>query len=185
MNEQSKLLWQWRSKILALLTQKLSCGDDEASGDEYARTLETQGEAETYLQAYTALMADYREVLVAERTLLAAHDYREKKKRRTKAAMKAEMGNWEARLLEEEEDVIEDVELGPEHEVLKKELDTERKELLGQFEGRAVKSVVADLTGVLAKLPKVDSPERAIAQSGVIRLRQLIASQRERNCSHC
>src|SRR5215471_602678 len=89
LNEQSALLWQWRMKIHALLTQKVAAGNDEADGEEYARTLETQGEAETYLQVYAALLADRREVLVAERTLLAAHDAREKKLRHTKAAMRA------------------------------------------------------------------------------------------------
>lgn len=58
-----------------LLTKKLSPGD-QADGQEYQRTLDDQGEAETYLQAYTALLADRRESLVNERTLLAAHDAR-------------------------------------------------------------------------------------------------------------
>jgi E3 ubiquitin-protein ligase SHPRH len=88
LNEQSALLWEWRSTILSLLTQKLSVGDDEADGQEYACMLDTQGEAEVYLQAYSALLADRKEVLVAERTLLTAHDI-QKKLRHAKAAMRA------------------------------------------------------------------------------------------------
>lgn len=73
LNEQTELLWEWRSKIHSLLTQSLNPGED-ADGQEYQRTLDNQGEAETYLQAYAALLADRREALVNERTLLAAHD---------------------------------------------------------------------------------------------------------------
>lgn len=46
---------------------------EDADGQEYQRSLDNQGEAETYLQAYTALLADRREALTNERTLLAAH----------------------------------------------------------------------------------------------------------------
>lgn len=73
--KQTELLWEWRSKIHELLTQSLtSGGDDDADGQEYQRTLDNQGEAEIYLQAYAALLADRREALTSERTLLAAHD---------------------------------------------------------------------------------------------------------------
>jgi len=136
LNEQSALLWAWRSHINTLLTQKLSPGEDEADGQEYQRTLDNQGEAETYLQAYTALLADRREALVNERTLLAAHDAREKKLRHTKAAIKAAAAAVEAQL-----EIPDDVELQPEHEVLHKELSEQRKDLLQQLNGRAIKSV--------------------------------------------
>jgi E3 ubiquitin-protein ligase SHPRH len=56
-----------------LLTQQLTPGE-EADGQEYQRTLDDQGEAETVLQNYTSLLADRREALMKERTLLAAHD---------------------------------------------------------------------------------------------------------------
>ena len=49
---------------------------DTADGEEYQRTLDDQGEAETYLQAYAALLADRREAMYNERTILAAHDAR-------------------------------------------------------------------------------------------------------------
>jgi E3 ubiquitin-protein ligase SHPRH len=178
LNKQSTLLWEWRTKIYTLLTQKLVAGDDEADGQEYARTLDTQGEAETYLQAYAALLADRREVLVAERTLLAAHDAREKKLRHTKAAMKAAAaatalisgarGNLE---------IPEVIELQPEHEALHKDLSATRKDLLMQFNGRAVKSVMVDLSAVAIKIRKDEDPEKIIAKDGAAHLRQLINSQ--------
>jgi E3 ubiquitin-protein ligase SHPRH len=56
-----------------LLTQQLTPGE-EADGQEYQRTLDDQGEAETYLMNYASLLADRREALLRERTLLAAHD---------------------------------------------------------------------------------------------------------------
>ncbi|KIK58782.1 hypothetical protein GYMLUDRAFT_170647, partial [Collybiopsis luxurians FD-317 M1] len=60
-----------------LLTQSLNPGgEDDADGQEYRRTLNNQGEAETFLQAYAALLADRREALTSERTVLAAHDAR-------------------------------------------------------------------------------------------------------------
>jgi E3 ubiquitin-protein ligase SHPRH len=183
LNEQTVLLWKWRTKLSVLLIQKLSAGQGEADGEEYSRTLETQGEAETYLQAYTALMADRREVLVAERTLLAAHDVREKKLRHTKAAIRAAQT---AKIViggKDEMDMVEDIELQPEHEVLKKELTDERKHLLQLFQGRAVKSVMVDLSAVQAKIVKEDDSEKIIARSGAQRLRKLIASQSMYLCS--
>jgi E3 ubiquitin-protein ligase SHPRH len=56
-NTRSSLLWQWLTKICSLLTEKLS-GGDETMGEEYNKSFDTQGEAETYLQAYVSLLAD-------------------------------------------------------------------------------------------------------------------------------
>lgn len=118
-----------------MLIQKLSPGEAEADGEEYQRTLDNQGEAETYLQSYTAVLADRRQALMNERTLLAAHDQREKKIRRTKAAIKAAAAN---------DDVLEipdGVEFQPEHEILHLKLSLQRKVFLERLNGRAVKSV--------------------------------------------
>jgi E3 ubiquitin-protein ligase SHPRH len=170
------LLWKWRTHIYSLLTQCLTASnvDGEADGQEYSRTLETQGEAETYLQAYAVLLADRREVLFAERTVLAVHDARERKRRKTTAAAKAiapELDEADPGLL------IEDIEVQPEHEVLKKELTDARKSLLKNFGGRAVKSVVVDLTAVAAKVTKEDDPEKVLAKAGASRLRGLMSAQ--------
>jgi E3 ubiquitin-protein ligase SHPRH len=135
LNDQCALLWEWRTTIISLLTQKLSHGEGEADGEEYQRTLDNQGEAETYLQSYTAILADRRQALINERTLLAAHDQREKKLRHTKVAIKATAAYDEAL------EIPEDIELQPEHEVLHMKLSTQRKVFLQRLDGRAVKSV--------------------------------------------
>ena len=172
LNKQSRLLWLWRSRITDLLTRKLSATNDEADGQEYSRTLDTQGEAEAYLQAYAALLADRREVLVAERTLLAAHDVREKKLRHTKAARRAAEA-----ALQTDFEAVGDVELEPEHEVLHKQLSDKRKELIQPFQGRAIKSIVFDLNAVAARIPNDKDPEKIIAKQCVVDLRQLITTQ--------
>lgn len=136
LNEQSALLWEWRTHITALLTQKLSSSEDHADGEEYQRTLDDQGEAETYLQSYAALLSDRRQALLNERTLLAAHDVREKKLRHTKAAINAANTAREALL-----QVSDEIELQPEHEVLHVALSQKRKDILQNLDGRAIKSV--------------------------------------------
>ncbi|KAI0246671.1 SNF2 family N-terminal domain-containing protein [Lactifluus subvellereus] len=176
LNAQSRLLWKWRTHIYSLLTQSLTASNTagEVDGQEYSRTLETQGEAETYLQAYAVLLADRREVLSAERTVLAIHDAREHKHRKTTAAAKAmaaELDEPDAGLL------TEDIEMQPEHEVLKKELMDARKSLLKNSGGRAIKSVLVNLTAVAAKVPKEEDPEKVLAKAGASSLRGLMSAQ--------
>jgi E3 ubiquitin-protein ligase SHPRH len=48
-----------RTKIRELLTRNLS-NEGEADGQEYARTLDMQGEAEAYIRAYSALLTGER-----------------------------------------------------------------------------------------------------------------------------
>ena len=167
-------------RIYNLLTQNLTASNDqgEADGQEYSRTLDTQAEAEIYLRAYAMLLADRREVLFAERTALAAHDARERKRRITAAAAKAISLSLEPA---HELDLglatlTDDIEPQPEHEALKKELMDARKILLINF-GRAVKSVLVDLTVVAAKIVKDDDPEKILAKGGMSSLRQLMSTQ--------
>ncbi|TFK50586.1 hypothetical protein OE88DRAFT_1631458 [Heliocybe sulcata] len=167
LNRQTELLWTWRARIYALLTQKLS-GSDQATGEEYAQSLDSQGEAETYLQAYAALMADRRESLVAERTVLHQDSVKEKKKRKTRTAQEAAA---------DEESEEDDVELQPEHEVLQKQLKEARIALRQAFTGRAVKSVMIDLQAAGARILKDDDPEKSLIKQAVKDLRQLINSQ--------
>ena len=136
--------------------------------------MDIQGEAETYLQAYAMLLADRREVLTAERTVLAVHNARERKHRKTGAAAKA------VTLESDELDlglVTEDIELQPEHEVINTNLMDARKTLLMNIAGRAVKSIVVDLTAVAAKITKETDPEKILAREGVLSLRRLMSSQ--------
>jgi len=50
LTEQGELLWNWRTQIFKLLSQKLSSDGEKADGEEYNRSLDTQKEAEAYLQ---------------------------------------------------------------------------------------------------------------------------------------
>lgn len=125
---------------MGLLTEPLSSTDagDEADGQEYARALDVQGEVEQYIQEYSALLADRREALVAERTALAAHDVRVIKLRQTKAAARAmaiDVGP---------EDVIPP-EVKAEHEVLKAELAEKRTGIRKRYDCRALKVLVTTL----------------------------------------
>ena len=183
LNAQSTLLWQWREKLIVLLTQPLVGTDnDGADGQEYNRSLETQGEAEAYLQAYAALLADRRETLTAERTLLAAHDEREVKARKTKAARKAQILATSFETLEQEElQKLDEGEVLPEHELLLKDLNNERKALLEEYNPeRAVKSIMVDLNNVVLRCKKGADPEKEIAQDAVAKLRSLILEQGQR-----
>ncbi|KAJ7595983.1 SNF2 family N-terminal domain-containing protein [Mycena floridula] len=171
LNEQTLLLWQWRTKIFQLLTQKLvNDGSDNVDGEEYQRTLENQGEAESYLQAYQALLADRREALSSERTTLALHDTREKKLRHTKAAIKAAAND---------DMPAANLDLQPEDEVLRKELASERKELLKTLDGKAVKTILINLTNIANRIVSDRDPEKIIVKGALTQLRNLIKTQTE------
>ncbi|KAJ6504820.1 SNF2 family N-terminal domain-containing protein [Mycena vitilis] len=170
LNQQSSLLWRWRGRMTELLTQQLTAGE-EADGQEYQRTLDDQGEAETYLANYASLLADRREALLKERTLLAAHDAREKKFRHTKTAIKA------AAALDTPLELPEDMELQPEHEVLHKNLSEMRKNFLPKLCGRAIKSVALDLAAMAGRIHKETDPQKIALKKAVLDLRRLITEQ--------
>ena len=121
---------------MVLLSRPLAQKEDEVDGQEYQRTLDDQDEAETYLQAYAALLADRRVALINERTLLAAHDVRAKHFRQTKAAFKAAHKS-----VESESEIPNGLDIQPEHEALHKDLSNKRKDVLVKLGGRAIKSV--------------------------------------------
>lgn len=174
LNLQADYIFQWRARIAKLLTESLSASEGEnADGEEYARTLETQGEAEMYLQEYAALLADRREILVAERTALAAHDAREKRYRSTYAAAKAQqpVANGEAIA------TLDEDEKAPEHEVLEKELADTRRNMRILVNGRAVKSISVDLRGIATSISNNRDPERIIANEWSNRLKAIIKDQ--------
>ena len=171
LNAQTKLLCQWRGRLVELLTRSInSDSGEDADGKEYARSLETQGEAETFLHAYTVLLNDRREALLAEKSLLAAHDGRGKFKRGTAAAMRALHGA---------EDVDADTtnelyESRPEDQVLRQNLMDERMILLEPFQGRALKSIMVDLTNFASNHGK---KLKVVATDAASLLRDLITSQ--------
>jgi E3 ubiquitin-protein ligase SHPRH len=178
LNAQARLLWNWRGRMYESLTRPLSDDGEENGnhGQEYQKTLDDQGEAEMYLQAYQALLADYREAINSERTLLAAHDVREKKLRKTKAAIKA-TANDDDDMLVDLEMMPED--LQPEQQVLLGELHDQRKTLLALLNGRAVKSVLTDLTNILHRIHSDTDPERVLVKNAIKLLRELMNKQSE------
>lgn len=173
LNEQGQLIWQWRSHLVSLLTQSLTSADD-ADGQEYSRSLDTQGEAETYLQNYVALLADRREALNSERTLLAAHEGKETKTRQTKAAVKATAAALEDDVIEQIGDMVAE----PQNQVLQMELSNARKAILEDFDPtRALRSVMVDLNNIAAGIAREQDPERIIAKEGATQLRSLLNDQ--------
>jgi E3 ubiquitin-protein ligase SHPRH len=72
----------FRDDVTNLLTQQFST-EDPADGGEYARALDTQANAECFVVAIAALLADRRETMNAERTTLASHEYKDIAKRKT------------------------------------------------------------------------------------------------------
>ncbi|KAG6889213.1 hypothetical protein C0995_002673 [Termitomyces sp. Mi166 len=174
LNQQSVLLWEWRTHITALLTQKIASSEDSPDGEEYQRTLDNQGEAETYIKSYNALLSDRRQALINERTLLAAHDVREKKFRQTKAATNA----LTAALLDLASNTNEDrTEIQPEHEVLHMQLLQKRKDLLKLLEKRSIKSVLVDLNAAATRITKDTDPEKAALKDLVVQLRQFLKDE--------
>ncbi|KAJ7180438.1 SNF2 family N-terminal domain-containing protein [Mycena filopes] len=176
LNPQCSLLWKWRTHLTELLTQSLTPGED-ADGQEYQLSLDAQGEAEAYLIHYTRVLADRREALLKERTLLATHDAREKKLRHTKAAIKA------AAVLDAvEDDGLERLDDGqgevpPEIQVLNTELTLQRKLLVGGLNDRAIKSALVDMVSKMTRIHKEDDPEKMALKGAVADLRRFIIDQ--------
>ena len=115
-----------------------------------------------------------------QRTLWTAHDVREVKARKMNAAQK-KRAVLRGELEPDEEpivlDKLDDEGLRPEHQVMAKDLHDRRKDLLTEFDGRAVKSIMVDLNNVAVSIPKKDDPEKILAQGAVAKLRSLIAGQ--------
>lgn len=179
LNGQTNLMWRWRARLIELLTRSISSESGaDADGREYTRSLETQREAETFLDAYSVLINDRREGLFAEKSLLAAHESRGKFKRATAAAMKV-LG-IEAKDEDKDKDEIEAMnhlhDAFPEDEVLQLTLMEERLVLLDPFQGRALKSVMVDLTNFASKHGR---KLKSVAADAASSLRDLISSQSE------
>lgn len=171
LNAQTKLLWQWRSRLVELLTRSISSGSGEnADGGEYARSLDTQGEAETFLHAYSVLLNDRREAIFAEKSLLAAHDGRGAFKRATAAARRAL-----DKVTDDDAEMIDDLpETRPEDQILRRDLMEERLILLNPFQGRALKSIMVDLTNFASDH---SNKLKAVATDAASLLRDLMSSQ--------
>lgn len=175
LNAQTNLMWQWRTRLIELLTRGIgSESGEDADGKEYARSLETQREAESFLDAYSVLINDRRDALFAEKSLLAAHEGRGKFKRKTVAAMRAHDQEVE----DEDEDDVEARknlhEAWPDDGDLRQGLMDERMMLLHPFQGRALKSVMVDLTNFASNH---DKKLKSVAVDVASLLRDMISSQ--------
>ncbi|WWC67711.1 uncharacterized protein I206_101623 [Kwoniella pini CBS 10737] len=101
MNDNAFLVFEWRAKILALLSSPIDAENNEPlqqgestdvvdpEAEYYAEALKAQGEVEAYMAAFAAAIADRKEFLLENRSLLAEHDARQTKQRSTKAALNA------------------------------------------------------------------------------------------------
>ncbi|KAF8576626.1 hypothetical protein K439DRAFT_1366726 [Ramaria rubella] len=174
LNEQAGLIWKWRIRIVVLLTQKLSTSDGElVDGEEYARTLDTQGEVEAYLQAYTSLLADRKELLTAERTALATHNARETQLRGTFSAKKAAAPNIFEGPWSEDEDEGDHPQ--PEDAVILAQLTKERRALQKRT-SKALRAVMFALNEITHQIGD-RSAETQIAKDEATRLRSVITEQ--------
>jgi E3 ubiquitin-protein ligase SHPRH len=176
LNAQTNLLWQWRDRLIEVLTRGIgSDSGEDADGGEYARSLETQREAETFLDAYSVLLNDRREALFAEKSLLAAHDGRGRFKRATAAAIKAlgleEVDPDESPPPEAANDLYR---AWPEDGDLRQDLMEQRLILLDPFQGRALKSIMVELSNFDSDR---DKRLKSLATEAASSLRDLIASQ--------
>lgn len=96
LNDNALLVHSWRQKLYELLTGPVEAPNEEVplpgegqqvenpDDEYYAKALEAQGEIEAYLTAYAAAVADRKEMLLEDRTILATHESRITKKRITK-----------------------------------------------------------------------------------------------------
>ena len=180
LNAQTNLLWQWRDRVIELLTRGVgSDSGEDADGGEYARSLETQREAETFLDAYSVLLNDRKEALFAEKSLLAAHDGRGRFKRATAAAMRA-LGKEVDPDETPPPEAADDLHLAwPEDGDLRQDLMEQRLILLDPFQGRALKSIMIDLTSFNSE---DDKRLKSLATDAASSLRDLIASQSTTFC---
>ncbi|KIJ47249.1 hypothetical protein M422DRAFT_249098 [Sphaerobolus stellatus SS14] len=172
LSEQGELLWNWRARIFTLLTHKLSNDGDKADGEEYGKSLDTQGEVEAYLQAYAALLADRKEALIAERTALATHEAKEIAERHTMAAQKAQAPNHIDYYDSEDEDAPKP----PQDDELEEQLANERKALRSRHETQPLKAMMVKLSEIGNRAGN-RSEENYIAKEEGKRLREVITQQ--------
>lgn len=165
LNEQTQFLFEWKDHIIELITQDL-ISEAEADDDKtpYERAVEVQLECEAFLKGYQSLLADRREALIAERTLLAAAENREDKTRKTAAASKAQK---------------QVVKKAPDEDsAIVAALDKGRRALTGGLNGRALKTSIVLLSNLVKDTDEDKHPEEvAIAKHELARLKKVLAVQ--------
>ncbi|KAG8820600.1 hypothetical protein FRC19_008738, partial [Serendipita sp. 401] len=164
LNEQTRILFEWKSHVIELITQPLITEaepDDEKT--PYERALEIQQECEAFLMAYQALLADRREAMIAERTQLAALEDREVRVRKTAAASKAQKDKEDVVVISEEKMILNG-------------LDKARHALRNSIQGRALKSTLVELVDIIDG-ENSSEEEIAIAKMESTRVKRLLQIQ--------
>ncbi|KAG8798840.1 hypothetical protein FRC17_007306, partial [Serendipita sp. 399] len=163
LNEQTRILFEWKDHVIELITQPLITeAEPEDEKTPYERAIEIQQECEAFLMAYQSLLADRRELMIAERTQLAALEDREVRVRKTAAASKAQKDEEKVAVSEEK--------------LILNGLDKARHALRNSVQGRALKSTLVDLGNVIDG--ELSSEEEiAIAKMESTRLKRLLQIQ--------
>ncbi|KAH7107566.1 SNF2 family N-terminal domain-containing protein [Auriculariales sp. MPI-PUGE-AT-0066] len=173
---QADLIYEWRSALVERLTMQLG-NDEPATGNEYEQGIKAQVTAEAYLQAYTSLLADRRESLTSERSVLAALDNQEPRLRKVAKGARKEWQPEEEREAIPLDTVGEDVD----HGILLAQLMTKRNVLRDDIVGTpALRFIAADLSRVANRARNKDgndTSESTIAINESQRLKRVLHDQ--------
>ncbi|KAF9520467.1 hypothetical protein BS47DRAFT_1378692 [Hydnum rufescens UP504] len=168
LEKQAQLLWAWRDQIITLLSQNLTLKEEGAEGQEYMHSLEIQNDAESYLKSWTALIADHKETLVAERTTLAVHEDRDVKQRTMNRTVKAGGGS----------PAFSQQSLSPGPVSLLSQLMLERRSLHDGQTNISLKDIIVELKGVKDPINnQMLGSEIMVAQCGALHLKEVIEAQ--------
>lgn len=182
LNGNALLVHNWRQKIVDLLSTPVESDSGELAAvgkgqdvenpeaEFYAQALKAQGEVEAYLMAYSAALADRKEFLLEERSLLAEHDSRQKKQRETRAAL-----NAAAEAAPELADVPDDVQEQAGELMKERRAFRDARELKDCEQ--PLKAYLLDLNGIVHGGGRPE--ERAIAQEMANLIKQFIKQQTE------
>ncbi len=181
LNAYAELLWDWRGQIITiLLTSKLSIAGDDATGEEYAERAAKQEEVDIVLEAYGALLAEWRSGLSGEMTDLTKQ-LRATITRRTRL-VNTGPNRTKRQREEENKDPILDNKPTPERgnttaEIIRWERYVERIEAKGEGNQKKEPEPIRKLLQQLKDaLDRATTPEdKALLDKEMKRLRKLLA----------
>ncbi|WWD22075.1 hypothetical protein CI109_106564 [Kwoniella shandongensis] len=165
LNDNAVLVFEWRAKILALLSSPIDASAAEPRAPD---------EVEAYLIAYASAIADRKEFMLESRSLLATHDARVTKQRSTKAAINAVADDTAP-----PPDVTDEV--GEQAAVLMKERQAFRDARQEKGCDRPLKGLLMDLNGSYALM--IDKLISQVSFMGQIDLKKSQSPGVWRNCS--
>ncbi|CAK9783442.1 hypothetical protein CC85DRAFT_282178 [Cutaneotrichosporon oleaginosum] len=179
LNDNALLVHSWREKLYELLTGPVEAVDEEVplpghgqnvenpEEEYYAKALQAQGEIEAYLTAYAAVIADRKEMLLEDRTILATVESRITKKRVTKNSKEAAADAQAVDL-----NTVDDQTLNL---MLERQAFRDRRKQEGCE--RPLKAMLIDLSNIEHSAQRRE--EVAIAESAAAYLRRYIKAQTE------